>query len=257
MSVADVVKAITVTAELTGASLSGAAIAVMAQDLLSAYPEDAVTRALSRCRRELSRPLTTGAVFDRLCENDGRPGVEEAWAMCPKSEADSVCWTLEMREAFSIARSLMGAGDMVGARMAFKDAYERIVRESRENGFAARWELSLGWDESGRQRAVEKAVAVKAISAECASAYLPPPSSAGINLIECLSGKETLRLNGPDYTPSEVETIRERLASLKQMLGKKSFSRNKANAERLERERAEFAKRKEQAANAVRERMGG
>lgn len=256
MSAADVVKAITVTAELTGATLSGAAIAVMAQDLLSAYPEDAVIRALTRCRRELSRPLTAGAVFDRLCENDGRPGVEEAWAMCPKSEADSVCWTLEMREAFSIARSLSDAGDMVGARMAFKDAYERIVRESQENGFPARWELSLGWDESRRQRAVEKAVAVKAISASAASAYLPAPS-AGINLIECLSGKEPLRLDGPDYTPEESEKIRERVAALRKFLHKKPPSRVTANAERQEREREELSRRKEQAATAVRERMGG
>lgn len=251
MSATDVVKAITVTAELTGASMSGAAIAVMTQDLMVAYPEEAIIAALTRCRRELTRPLTAGAVFERLCENDGRPGIEEAWAMCPKTEADSVCWTLEMREAYSIARSLSDNGDSIGARMAFKDAYERLVRESRDNGFPTTWELSLGWDAGSRQKAVEKAVQVKAISSEAAAGYLPAPAG-GMNLIEHLSTGAPLMLDAPGLTVEDVERVRERVSDLKRVLA----SRPKVSAERRAADslaqREDLARRKAEVAEAVR-----
>lgn len=242
MGIKDVVQAITVTAELTGAQLSGSAIAVMAKDLLTAYPEERVIHALARCRRELSRPLSSGAVFERLAENDGRPGAEEAWAMCPQSEEDSVCWTLEMREAYSIARSVAEQGDNIGARMAFKDAYSRLVRESRENGFPTRWELSLGWEPSGRIRAVEKAVQVKALTQERAAALLPPPPGVGL-LPHVISGAPLL-LEGPSDAASDAKT-RERISEIKKQL--------LTAAEKRERERAEAAKKLREADQARRD----
>ena len=76
-------EAIAVTAELTGTVLSKVAAQVMAEDL-ARYPEAQVMGALTRCRRELKGRLTIADVISRL--DDGRPGVEEAWAMLPKDE---------------------------------------------------------------------------------------------------------------------------------------------------------------------------
>ena len=57
-----ILQAIMVTAELTGAELSPAAQAVMVDDLM-AYPLPAVLSALTRCRRELTGRLTLAAKF--------------------------------------------------------------------------------------------------------------------------------------------------------------------------------------------------
>ena len=102
---ASILKAVAVTAELTGAELSETALRVMAADLDS-YSETAVLRALDRCRRELKARLTLGAVLERIEEQDGRPGADEAWAIAlgALDEADTVVWTDEMAEAFAIAR---------------------------------------------------------------------------------------------------------------------------------------------------------
>ena len=72
---ASILKAVAVTAELTGAELSETALRVMAADLDS-YSETAVLRALDRCRRELKARLTLGAVLERIEEQDGRREVK-------------------------------------------------------------------------------------------------------------------------------------------------------------------------------------
>ena len=82
----DVLAAIAVCAELTGTVLSKPAARIFAQDL-STQPKPAVLRALERCRRELRGRLTLSDVLDRIAMEDGRPGADEAWAMCPMDEA--------------------------------------------------------------------------------------------------------------------------------------------------------------------------
>ena len=42
MAIGDIVKAISVTAELTGAAMSGSAVAVMAKDLAAQHSEEAI-----------------------------------------------------------------------------------------------------------------------------------------------------------------------------------------------------------------------
>ena len=87
------IEAVAVALELTGTVLSEAAVRVMADDL-SRYPEYQVLVALTRCRRECKGRMTISDVLSRL--DDGRPGVEEAWAMAPKGESDTCVWTDEM-----------------------------------------------------------------------------------------------------------------------------------------------------------------
>ena len=108
-------QAIAVTVELTGTSLSEDAARVMAQDL-ARYPENQVLPALTRCRREIRTRLTVADVVARL--DDGRPGPEQAWAMVPRDEAQSVVWTEEMAQAYGAAVPLIFEGDLVAAGIA-------------------------------------------------------------------------------------------------------------------------------------------
>src|SRR5262245_18509616 len=102
----------------------------MAEELAH-FPEGQVHGALRRCRRECSR-LTLAVVLERI--DDGRPLVEEAFAMLPRTEAESVVWTEEMRQAFGSARALFAARDHVAARMAFKERYVQLVQRARDQG---------------------------------------------------------------------------------------------------------------------------
>src|SRR5580698_52249 len=66
-------------------------------------------------------------------QNDGRPGPEEAWAKMPKGkrmEDDSIVWCEEEQIAYGACRSLLVGGDQIGARMAFKERYEKEVAEA-------------------------------------------------------------------------------------------------------------------------------
>jgi hypothetical protein len=161
MNTESVIKAIGVTAELTQTQLSGAALAVMAEDLMAQFGEKEILAALTRCRRELTGRLTLAAIIERLQSADSRPGANEAWgiAIAGFDEAETVVTNDEIMAAMSAARPVMDSGDEIGARMAFRDAYERIVRESREQGKGKpRWFPSLGHDPSRREAALRKAL---------------------------------------------------------------------------------------------------
>lgn len=166
----ELVDAIAITAELTGAEMSDGAARVMFQDL-SEYPLPQVLVALKRCRRELKSRLTIADVISRL--DDGRPGVEQAWAKIPRSEDDSVVWTKEMAAAYGAAAPLLSNGDAVAARMAFKEAYEKEMQLARDSKSKVEWLVSFGRDQSLRESAVTEAIEKKQISAERGFELLP------------------------------------------------------------------------------------
>jgi hypothetical protein len=113
--------------------------------------------AFARVRREVKFFPKIAELRERA--DDGRPGVEVAWAMCPATEDSTVVWTSEMARAFIAgARTLRNAGDEIGARMAFKEAYSQLLAEARVRGDAVRWEASLGWDKAARIGPVAEAV---------------------------------------------------------------------------------------------------
>jgi hypothetical protein len=165
-----VIQALAVTAEITNTQLSEAAARVFADDI-SKYPEMQVLAALRRCRREVRGKLTVADVVGRL--EDGRPTPDEAWAMLPHDERQSVVWTDEMARAWGIAAQLE---DRVAARMAFLSAYRRLVQEARDAATAVTWTPSFGHDPLGRERAIELAVEQGRISTERAALLLPSPT---------------------------------------------------------------------------------
>ena len=129
---------------------------------LDAYPANQVLGALTRCRREVKGRLTLADVITRL--DDGRPGAEEAWSMIPRDEYRSVIWTREMARAFGIAQPLIADGDLIAARMAFKETYTAACQRARDSGELVKWTPSYGFDKSGRAKAINDAVERKLLT---------------------------------------------------------------------------------------------
>jgi hypothetical protein len=173
----DVIQAIAVTAELCGRTFSPAAARVFAGDL-DGFPDAAVLIALTRCRKEVKGLLTVQDVVSRI--DDGRPGVEQAWAMLPQDEETSTVWTEEMAQAWGVASPLLVGGDRIGARMAFKEAYAKAVTDARDRKLPPKWTPSFGRDVPGRQAALAEAVRHNRLSLESAVQLLPYDAAEGL-----------------------------------------------------------------------------
>lgn len=126
--------------------------------LLQPYPADQVEEALANHMRTSRFAPVPADIIGRLQAKDGRPTGEEAWAMIPRSEYDSVFWTEEMAGAFGIASALLEHGDQVAARKAFLDRYESLVAAARAKGEPMKVTPSFGFDVAGRQAAVQRAI---------------------------------------------------------------------------------------------------
>ncbi|MCA8323263.1 hypothetical protein [Burkholderia cepacia] len=143
---------------------------------LEPYPLDAVLRAIS-CHVATSEFAPTPAALLKHLprESDGRPDANEAWAIALRSrdERDTVVWTQECAEAFAIALPVLEGGDEVGARMAFKAAYERTVERARAECRPAQWITSLGHDPDLREAVLTEAVRSGRLALTHAQAIVP------------------------------------------------------------------------------------
>lgn len=167
----ELLQALAVTAEITGSTFSEAAVRVMASDLAQ-FPERQVVAALLRCRRELRSTLTLAAILERI--DDGRPGPDEAWALCKAGVGDervTVVYTPEMKAAFFVACNL--ADDHVAARMAFLEKYRTELQAARSSLAPVTWDVCLGHDKLGREAAITEAVEMGKLDYQHAQGLLP------------------------------------------------------------------------------------
>lgn len=170
----ELLKAITVTAEVMGRELSADSLDLFEREL-SIYPLADVLKALERVRREVRHGLNIADVVDRI--PGGHPGVEEAWAIVSKAlndEGVTMVQTREMCTAFGVALGLQN--DEVAARMAFKEIYQRETAEARARGdVRPKWTVSLGHDAARREGPLRAAVEAGRITLEQAQRFLPAP----------------------------------------------------------------------------------
>lgn len=127
--------------------------------------------------------------------HDGRPGPEEAWAIAllGRDEAQTVVWTAEMAEAWGIARTVLELGDEIGARMAFREAYSRLVDSARALRMPVAWSASLGFDEALRKDAISTAVMAGRLPHSELLALPAPSGQSLLSLAESTSGSEETR----------------------------------------------------------------
>ena len=88
----------------------------------------------------------------------GHVGPEEAWNHIPKSESDGGYVTDQMMAARTAAIGSIERGDMIGARMAFVEAYRQQVGQAQAQGIRARYWYSIptGMDHQQRLELKEK-----------------------------------------------------------------------------------------------------
>ena len=114
---------------------------------------------------------------------DGRPGAEEAWSIAVRAmdETETVMMTGEIAEAWGGVKAIFAAGDEVGARMAFKEIYSRLVSQARVDRKTVAWWPSLGSDLERRQLAMKKAVRDGLIGSQSPAAIevIPAPGQSG------------------------------------------------------------------------------
>jgi hypothetical protein len=155
----------------------------------------------------------------------GAPSADEAWAIALVSydEQASVVWTAQIAQARELARPIWEAGDKVGARMAFKGAYERAIAGREQD--APRWELSAGGDAVQRAAAVRQAEAAGILSAQRARQLLPALSEpeADVKAVAALlTGKDARKvLQGPWSDKAHLRRFREAVQAGMQQAAKK------------------------------------
>lgn len=140
---------------------------------LKTWPDDVARAVVNRCADTMKFRPSRAELLSTLQASDGRPGAEEAWAMVPKSEAETAVWTQEMAYAAGAAQPLIDAGDLIAARMAFKESYTSLVAEARANGTPVEWQVTLGFDPNGREGPIRDAITKGRISQGIAARYLP------------------------------------------------------------------------------------
>lgn len=152
-------QALVATAEALGQTLSSSAAKLMAGDLIDEASTEEIALALRDCRRTLTGRLTVAAVVERLTGPDCFPTANEAWAIALDSsdESRTAFITDEINRALLVARPVLDAGDKIGARMAFMDAYKRLVDGAQRQRRKAEWQLSLGWDAENREQVIAQA----------------------------------------------------------------------------------------------------
>ncbi len=155
--------------EVYGKTISDAAISTCFEALIG-YEIADITRALTAHLRDPATgqfPPKPADIIKRQAGafNDGRPGPEEAWAMCPQGEFETAWMTPEMAAASASASVLLARGDRIAARKAFIETYESEVARARVAGTAAGWFKSLGFDTDGRNSPVNEGLAQKYLEA--------------------------------------------------------------------------------------------
>lgn len=192
-------------------------------------------------------PPTPAAVMGCLpSTGPSRLSADEAWALALGAfdEADTVCVTDEILEAVAVASPVWESGDKIGARMAFKSAYERIAGERRQHGQSPTWRLSLGWDGERRTLAAQEALRLGRMTADQVQAYLPEPPASGpaAAIAGLLSGKVVA------FPVDDDALTRKRMAQLRQAING-GESRKPASDPVAEREA--FNQRKHEAVEAI------
>jgi hypothetical protein len=111
--------------------------------------------------------------------------------------------------------------------MSFKDCYNRLINNARQNGKPASWVPSLGWDLRKREAILNKGAEVGLLAAPQITALLG-------TLVQ---------------VPAPNEFARAQIAKIKEMLNRADEERITSGEQRLKRERAELEARKKELSN--------
>lgn len=148
-------------------------------DILEQYSIISIELAIKK-HCEQSRFAPTPADVIALLETRHRHiSYGEAWALCPKSHMDTVVWTNEIAQAWAACSDIYNDGDKIGAKMAFKGAYERIRNLAELKRVRPVWGVSIGDNKELIKGALDNAVLAGRLTAEQALNSLPTAQGGG------------------------------------------------------------------------------
>lgn len=224
---ASIAQIVTATAEVLGQEITATAAEMIATDLAE-YQDQQIADGLKACRRELTGRLTLAAIIDRIQRTDGHPEPSEAWAIALQAsdERSTVVMTEQIQKALTAAQPIIDSGDAVGARMAFLDAYRRLIAEARDQRKETVWHVSLGWDVQGRAVAISRAMDMGRIGKDQGESLLlqhkqpeANQDSVGLAIAGLITGKVSAQ-------PSNEES-RRRIAELRIAMQEKAAKQRK------------------------------
>lgn len=174
---------------------------------------DATQRACREWARSNSKPPTIADIRNAVLPDTGHPGPEEAWALVPKTEEVSAVVTQQILSAMGVAIPMYVDGDKVGARMAFKEAYGKLLATVKG---PPEWTLTRGTDKSGREASLVEAVHQGRLTATRALGFARESLTLGK-----MAEAERLQLEGSavpqiEMTDAEREANLERAHALVQ-----------------------------------------
>ena len=159
------------TAEILGSQIKPQIIKIMCDDL-SDYEFNDIQTALTACRREVKGRLSLKDIIDRLPKKaDELPSADEAWGLVHDFDNEQktiIAPTIAFEAGRCGAFNLIST-DKVAARMAFKEAYNRLIPNYK--GKSIRYEVSLSDDKEERRTALIQAVEDGRITKQYALKY--------------------------------------------------------------------------------------
>lgn len=183
-------------------------------DALQGYSLDQVRQALTAHVMTSRYMPTVADVIERIAAATpgmSRPAADEAWMRTP-AETDSYWATDEMLGAWAVVAGEMNSPrpDRVAARVAFRDAYNRLVAEAQAQGRPVRWQLVRGTRHDNLEHTVREGLRL---------GYLPRQDADEILRLECESAKPaTLVPLLQGAVASQSEAAKEAITALKAML---------------------------------------
>lgn len=179
--------------------------------LLSDFDIDQVERAFIDYMRSGRFMPTPAEIISRI-PTATHLDKNEAWALCLRlaTEEDTAIITEQMRDAWSIAFPIYVLNDRVGARMAFIEAYGRLVMQNK----AMRWEVQGGQNKELKRQRVEEAVKLGRLTSE--HLQIHQHSTQSISFDELT---DQLRLNADTPSREKLQKnwarVRARLRSIR------------------------------------------
>lgn len=189
-----------------------------------------------RTSRFAPTPADIRDAIEKATGGDGRPASDEAWAIAVQAvdEAGTVVWTREIAQAWGLAEPAYEARNTTGARMAFRDCYERLVAEARQRREPVTWLVSEGHDPERRRIAAEAAVAAGRLTQAQAGPLLAAPTRA--EPVALLAGPAAGGKAPPEIA-ARLQALRDKLAQPRDFSSPAVHERERAAAAKAEAER--------------------
>ncbi|MBK1725701.1 hypothetical protein [Halorhodospira neutriphila] len=172
---------------------------------------------------------------------DQWPSAEQAWAQAIEAADESATVVWQSREAqqawHQAAQAIYEDGDKVGARVAFKEAYNRLVREAVDAGQSPVSAVSLGHDVQGRRDALTTAVDQGLLSSEAAQRHLPAPEATAEGVAGLLTAGGDGEGGEPAYPAEQLEALRRAASGSRPRSSPASDERGRPDELEAERQR--------------------